>query len=164
MLKGVLNQLTLVGTPAPDLNWLPQHYGNFTNLTALKGKVVVLDFFAHWCGPCKASMPSMAKIEEKYGPQGLNVVGVTAFYGSYQGKKATQPEEYQDMVGFMKKYNINHPVAYVKNSEMLKYGVTGIPEFVLIGKDGLVKKIQVGYGPGALKTFRKAIAEAIAQK
>lgn len=161
MLQGQLTQLTMIGTPETELAWLPQHYGDFTSLAALKGQVVVLDFFAHWCGPCKASMPEMRKITDQY--PALKVIGVTAYYGTFEGKKATQDEEYADMKGFMDKYQIDHPVAYVKNSEMLKYGVTGIPEFVLIGKDGLIKKLQVGYGPGALDGFTKAIAAELAK-
>jgi thiol-disulfide isomerase/thioredoxin len=155
--------MKLIGTAAPALSLLPGAYGAFTDIAALKGKVVVLDFFAHWCGPCKASFPDTRSMSDALGDK-LAVIGVTAYYGYYGTKKGIdEKEEFGDMREFIDQYKIDHPVVYVQKDEFVKYGVSGIPEFVLIGKDGNVKKIQLGYSKESFADFRKAVEEETAK-
>lgn len=147
----------LVGSIAPELKTMPNMYGSYTNLASLKGKVVILDFFAHWCPPCKASMPDMRKLSDELGDK-LQVVGVTGYYGYFGSKSGIdEKEEYADMKGFMDEYKIDHPVVYIDRGDFAEYGANGIPEFVLIGKDGKVKNVQVGYSAGSFAKFREMV-------
>jgi thiol-disulfide isomerase/thioredoxin len=154
-------QESLPGTPAPEFTTvMSDKYGAFTNLADLKGKVVILDFFAHWCPPCKASMPDMRALSDELGNK-VEVLGVTGYYGSFGTKQGiSQSEEFADMKGFMDQYKMDHPVIYIDKGEFAKYGVTGIPEFVLIGKDGKVLKVQVGYSKESFVDFRTAAENA----
>ena len=89
-----IHLLSLEGKPAPDLEireWLgPKPAG----LAGLKGRVVLLFFWAHWCGDCKAQAPILARLNREYGPRGLVLVGPTARYGYIsRGQDATPAEE-----------------------------------------------------------------------
>lgn len=159
------NQLTLVGGVAPTLK-IERGYGDFKGLDGLKGKVVVLDFFAHWCPPCKAEFPDMAKMVSDLKPQGLEVVGVTTYYG-YIGDPQTKlspDDEYKKMADFIKDQKITWPVVFGSRENFEAYGVTAIPHVVVIGRNGAVHSLDIGYSPELFAKFRKNLEALLAEK
>ena len=163
-----LKQMEMIGSPAPALI-SERSYGDFKGLENLRGKVVIIDFFAHWCGPCKASYPDMRKLYDELNPKGLEMVGVTTYYGYYgreNSAKRDMPKdvEFGKMAEFIKEFNIAWPVVYGERSNFEAYGVTGIPHVTVLDRKGNVHSIEIGYSPAIFKKFRAEIEKLIAEK
>ena len=117
--------------------------GKELKLSDLKGKVVLLDFWATWCEPCKIETPWLIDMQKKYGPKGFTVVGVAMDEG---GQKIVQPYT-QSTVFDMEdgsKQAINYPVVLGSDALSDKFGVNGFPTGVLISRDGKLVKITSG--------------------
>jgi thiol-disulfide isomerase/thioredoxin len=151
-LSSTLFQLELISKDAPDFtaeNWLNS---KSMELAKLKGKVVLLDFWAPWCSPCRAVIPHLVKFYEQHNKDGLVIIGVTKLYGSYRDDKINKgkvkADEERKLIGeFLPRFKITYPVAIADGDTPFKtYGVRGIPTLVIIDKEGKVNKIQVGSG------------------
>ncbi len=123
----------------------------------LKGKVVLIDFWAVWCGPCIATFPHLQEWKEKYGEKGLVIVGVTRQYGyrwdKEQGRQVSEKDapldvELEMLEEFRKVHKLEHGfVVSPKESDYnRKFGVTGIPQAVLVDQNGVIQLIRVGSG------------------
>jgi len=154
-LQSALKHLEFIGKPAPAIaaeNWL-----NTSPLTleALKGKVVIIDFWAPWCPPCRKVIPTLSKDFNELEDKGLVVIGFTKLYGSYrddtQNKGKVEAEVEKTLIqGFVERNGLKYPIAIAAGSEAFeKYGVSGIPTMVFIDKAGHVYDIKVGSGDEA---------------
>ena len=148
-LRKNLNLLSLEGTPAPALD-LSEYLGTAPPpLTAFKGKVVVLFFWAHWCGDCKAQGPILADLHAQYGNAGLAVVAPTQRYGYVAGGKPAAPEaEIQYIEQVRQKFYpglAGQPIP-VSQANHIRYGVSTTPTLVVLDRAGLVRL----YNPGQM--------------
>ncbi|MCG9896047.1 MAG: TlpA family protein disulfide reductase [Fimbriimonadaceae bacterium] len=161
-LEASYTQANVVGKPAPGLE-VTHTFGNFTSLEALRGKVVILDFFAHWCGPCKASFPDLRDMYADLKGRGIEIVHATRLYGSFGAERDLTPEqELQKMTGFVKDNGLVWPVVYVSADDYKDYGVSGIPHIVLIDAEGKVVRHKIGYSPATFAEFRKQVEGLLA--
>lgn len=120
--------------------------GNEVSLSAYKGKVVLLNFWATWCGPCKAEIPGFVRLQEKYGDKGLVIVGYSV---DDTAEKAKQ---------YAAQYKMNYPILLGEGREDVQdaYGpIWGIPASFLISKDGKVCRKHMGIAPEAV--FEKEV-------
>ncbi|MBV6458798.1 MAG: Thiol-disulfide oxidoreductase ResA [Fimbriimonadaceae bacterium] len=143
--------------------------GEFTSLESLKGKVVLVDFFAHWCGPCIRSFPELVEMKNEWGSKGLEVVGVTRYYGYYKRENAEKRDMAQDvefgkMKEFMAEHKMTWPVIYTDKAPYDSYGVTGIPHVAVIGRDGKVKHVKIGYSPDGMAEFKALVGKLLEEK
>jgi len=143
----------LLGRPAPpfvtkDANGRP------IDLKKYIGKnVVMLDFWATWCGPCVEAMPDVEEVAKQYASKGL------VFYAVNAG------EEVGAVKKFLQESKLNPPVAMDEKKEIgPMYAVRGIPQTVLIGKDGKVQVVHVGYNSRLPKLLAKEIDDLLAGK
>ncbi len=159
--SGSLTRLNVLDNAAPAIV-RERGYGDFPGLENLKGKVVVLDFFAHWCPPCIASIPDMRQLLADYKDKGLEIYGVTTYYGYYKQERGIDKDaEFGKMKDFIAEQNMTWPVIYGERANMEEYGVTGIPEAVVIDKAGKVHKIHIGYDKASFAVFRKEVEELL---
>lgn len=124
--------------------------GKEYKLADFKGKIVLLDFWATWCGPCKQAMPSIQKISEDFKDKPVVVIGVNTWE-----RGATAGPEY------IKKQGYTY-LNLLKGDDLAKsYGISGIPTMILIDKDGKVLHTAVGFGPGEEDELKKMINEKL---
>jgi len=167
-LRAVKLRSTMMNSAAPAIK-VERSHGKFEGLEALKGKVVILDFFAHWCGPCIRSFPDMKKLYTDLQPQGLEIVGVTTYYGyykreNYEKRDMARDMEFAKMGEFISEYQLPWPVAYGERANFEAYGITGIPHVTVLDRNGNVVKIKIGYSPDSFAKFREEIEKLVAAK
>jgi peroxiredoxin len=120
-------------TVAPDFS-LESLEGKTMRLSDLRGKAVLLNFWATWCGPCKIEMPWFVDLQKQYGSQGLQIVGVAMDDGSKE-----------DIAKFAKDMGVNYPIVIGKESVADQYGgVDALPQTFLIARDGKIADKIVG--------------------
>lgn len=114
-----------------------------SSLEAYRGKVVILDFWATWCPPCRAEIPSFVQLQNRYRSQGLEIIGVSIdpISGRGPGASAVAP--------FMKSYGINYAIWMVNDfSALAGYDVSqGIPTTYILNREGKAVKMHVGAKP-----------------
>jgi len=128
----------MISEPAPEFTLLDLD-GKKVSLEKLKGKVVVVDFWATWCGPCLASFPAMQKAVEKYS-EDPNVQFL--FINTWERVENVK----QNVIDFIKKNNYSFHVLLDENSEVIeKYKVSGIPTKFIIDKNSTIRFMEVGF-------------------
>ena len=138
-----------IGSAAPEFE-LADLSGKKVRLSDFKGKVVILDFWATWCGPCRMEIPHFVRMQEKYKDKGLEIVGLSL---DADGESAVRP--------FAKEHDINYTMLLASNETADLYGgVLGIPTTFVIDRQGRIVKKFVGVMPP--EAFEEAIRPLLA--
>jgi thiol-disulfide isomerase/thioredoxin len=111
--------------------------GSFpASIGALHGRVVLLDFWATWCAPCRVAIPALGVLQARYGAQGLSVLGLSS-------------EEVQDVAPFAQRMGMRYGVGVDAHGQTTRaYGVSSLPTLVVIDKRGVVRDVTIGFDPG----------------
>jgi len=157
-IEGGRKHANLIGANAAKLEVASWTNGKALSAKDLKGKVVLLDFWSVWCGPCIATFPHLRDWREKYADKGLIIIGLTRKYNytwnAETGRASrraegenTETEEHAMLEQFAKHHKLKHVFAIQKDRAISDfYGVSGIPQVVLIDRQGKVHLIRVGSG------------------
>jgi thiol-disulfide isomerase/thioredoxin len=127
--------------------------GQKTKLADYSGKVLIVDLWATWCGPCKQEIPHLVEIAKEYKGKGVEVIGLTN----------ENPETDAEWVKqFSKAFNINYPIGWADDEMQagLTLGRNSIPQTFIIGRDGKIVKHFVGFSPRLIPQMKAAIEEA----
>lgn len=114
--------------------------GDEYTLSNLKNQVIIVDFWATWCPPCRKEIPHLIEIYNKYKDNGLIILGIST-------------EEKGTLEAFRREYNINYPILLGTNEVFQKFGVSSIPHTLFIDKKGKVRKVQIGYADELIPVF-----------
>jgi len=142
---------TLEGKPLPALSMTTMD-GKAITSQSLKGKVVVIDFWATWCEPCKMLSPSIQAIHTKYSSKGVFVIGANT---RENGDAKTNVAKY------VKEHKYTYAMTLDNQPYSQKLGVTGIPCVLVVDKKGVVSRVFVGYGPGVGDQIDAAVAKLL---
>jgi peroxiredoxin len=124
------------GAPAPDFKLAARDGGN-VSLADLRGQVVMINFWATWCGPCRQEMPLFTQLQSKYEPLGFTLLAVNV-----------EPDS-AAAVTWLKGMPITFPILFDTDSAVAgRFGVEGMPSTVFVDRKGQVRYVHRGYKPG----------------
>ncbi len=135
--------------PAPNFT-LKSMTGKNMKLSEMTGNVVLINFWASWCGPCREEMPLLNALHRKYGPLGFTVLGVNV------------EEQVDNARGFLNDFPVDFPVLLDSQNQVSKlYKVIAMPTTVVVDRDGNMRFLHKGYKPGDEKKYRKMVKKLV---
>ena len=127
---------TIAATVAPNFV-LKNSNGKNIRLRELHGQVVMINFWATWCGPCREEMPKLEQLYRQYREVGFTLIGINI------------DDNTDSAIGFSKKLNVTFPILFDKDKQVSKlYKVDAMPSSILIDRDGKLRYLHRGYKPG----------------
>ncbi|MGD8863940.1 MAG: TlpA disulfide reductase family protein, partial [Myxococcales bacterium] len=119
----------------------------------LKGKVVIVDFWASWCAPCKEEMPVLQRLHKTYGSKGLVVVGVSV------------DNDASNVKSFLKKLGVTFPIVHdAKHSVSERYSPPTMPSSYIVDRKGIVRHVHKGFRAGDAKKMEAEVKALLAAK
>ena len=127
--------------------------GEEMSLSMYKGKTLLIDFWATWCGPCREAIPHLVHLYKTYQGQGFEIVGLSMDKG-----------DPKTVDHFVKSLDIPYPIAIAPEEIARAYGVNGLPTTVLIDKEGKIREKIVGFNTTIAKKIESRVAELLSEK
>jgi tetratricopeptide (TPR) repeat protein len=160
MLEGTLNRYSLVGKQGAPIEapyWLNAKPG--TKQAEVRGQVTLLEFTAHWCGPCRKSYPSIVKLHQQFAKEGVQVMFITQLYGFVGAQRGLTAEQEvaADEKYFVEEHGAKFKIAVAQPPEAKpntppppeknfgNYFVYGIPQVVVLDSQGVIRRILIGW-------------------
>ena len=148
------------GYPSPPQKIVDEEFklldGKTFNLKESKGKVVLINLWAIWCGPCRKEMPELVEMQEKYRDKGFEIIGLD-----------TDPETDEEIKVFAEKMKLNYELGWASRemvSEFFKLGqMNGIPQSFLINREGKLTGMFRGGGNRVVKKMKETVAEMMSE-
>jgi len=152
LLPGQLHAALRAGQPAPNFKVVTTS-GQPVSLDNYRGYVLVIDFFATWCPPCKEAIPHLVEMNRKYGKQGLQILGQSM---DEDGERAVK--------SFIEEYRINYPVALAPEQVQIDFGISSVPVMFVIDKKGKVAEVYRGFNDEIGRSMEMLVKKLLAEK
>jgi thiol-disulfide isomerase/thioredoxin len=149
VIHGKSEAAAIPGQPAPTFKLFSIN-GEPVSTTGLKGSVVLIDFWATWCPPCRESLPFMNELHRKYGKQGLQIIGMNVDEGGERQIKS-----------FVAEKRLSYTIIMAPRKLQDDYGVSALPVIFLINKEGVVVKQLLGFSPAHGKYIENLIKKLL---
>lgn len=140
------------GQPAPNFKVISMA-GQTISQENYLGHVLILDFFATWCQPCRQSIPHLVEMNRKYGRQGLQILGLSV---DEDGGRTVKT--------FTDEFRVNYPLALAGNSTTVDFGVRSVPIMYLVDKKGRIAEVYRGYSNEMARSVEQSIKRLLAEK
>lgn len=138
--------------PAPGFT-LTDASGRQVSLADFKGQVVLVNFWASWCGPCRKEMPLLEQLYKRYQPLGFTLLGVNV------------DEDSRDAKAFLAETPVSFPILFDSANDVSQlYDVSAMPSTVLIDRQGRLRFLHLGYQPGYENTYQDQIRQLIRER
>lgn len=139
-LNELIKKVSLIGKPAPEIfvkEWINSAP---LSLARLRGRVVLLEFWATWCKQCEETVRLLKRLNDEHAASGLVTIALTRYYLAYPGMVEEQSKELQLIKNFVAKHEMEFPVGVSENERTQEdYGAGGLPALVLIDRRGVVR-------------------------
>ena len=143
-------QMPVVGATPPEIGGLAVHGDDPLSLSRLQGRVVVLDFWATWCGPCRAVMPFLDRLHRQHHARGLSVLGLTS-----EPAAVVQRHLSRGAVGYT--------IGAGAQQTLQRYAIRGLPTLIVIGRDGKVRHVAAGASGSELRQVETLVEQLLAE-
>jgi thiol-disulfide isomerase/thioredoxin len=166
-LAGDRKRYEAFGRPAPALP-VERVHGTFPGLEAYRGKVLMVEFTAHWCHACHAALPALVQLYAELRSKGFEIVSVTKFYGHFRSeglpaKQMSKDDEFAKMPAMLREQKVTWPMVYTDAKGFAAYGVTGIPQLTLVDKRGNIRRIDLGFSVEKMDRMRDTILSLLGE-
>jgi peroxiredoxin len=152
LLPARLHAAPRAGQPAPGFKVITTS-GQPASLDSYRGQVLVVDFFATWCHPCRDSIPHLNEMRHKYGRQGLQLLGISA---DEDGERVLK--------SFAEEQRISYPIALAGETTLTDFGVRSVPVMFIVDKKGKVAEIFRGFNGDIGRSSEQLIKKLLAEK
>jgi len=140
------------GQPVPNFKVISTT-GQTISMENYHGHVLILDFFATWCQPCRQSIPHLVELNRKYGKQGLQILGLSV---DEDGERVVKT--------FTEEFRVNYPLALTGDATTVDFGIRSVPIMYLVDKKGKIIDIYRGYSDEMARTLEQSIKRLLAEK